>query len=111
MAKTSPTPQVPGEPPTPPAADPAPGAPAASPVAADGTVSIARDDLDALHAELAALRAAKAAPVTAPKRQADPSESLPDQSSVDADTIKAPVLTRQGWVVPTEFGTPPAAKR
>lgn len=64
-----------------------------------------------MQAELAALRAAKAAPVTAPKRAADPSESLPDQSSVDPNTIKSPVLTKQGWVVPTEFGTPPAAKR
>jgi hypothetical protein len=64
-----------------------------------------------MQAELAALRAAKAAQVTAPKRQADPSESLPDQSSVDPNAIKSPVLTRQGWVVPTEFGTSPAAKR
>lgn len=27
---------------------------------------------------------------------------LPDQLDVDPDTIKAPVLTKQGWVLPTK---------
>lgn len=106
MAKTSPTPQIPGEPVAAPAA-------AADPVTTDttaeGTVSVSQVEFEAMQAELAALRAAKAAP--APKRPAEPSDALPDQSSVNADTIKAPVLTRQGWVVPTEYGTPAAAKR
>lgn len=111
MAKTSPTPQVPGEPVAAHAAEPVSVAdPVTTDAAAEGTVSVSQAEFEAMQAELAALRAAKAAG-QAPKRTAEPSDALPDQSSVDADTIKAPVLTRQGWVVPTEFGTPPAAKR
>jgi len=58
-----------------------------------------------LEAKVAAAPAAAARP---PKTESD---ALPDQSSVNPDTIKSPVLTKQGWVVPTDFGANPAAKR
>lgn len=37
-----------------------------------------------------------------PKKGAD----LPDQSTVDPDKIDTPVLTRQGYVVPKDYGAP-----
>lgn len=42
-----------------------------------------------------------------------PSQSdggLPDAASVDLGTIAAPVLTKQGWIVPPDYGMPPEAK-
>ena len=33
--------------------------------------------------------------------------SLPDQSAIDPDKINTPVLSKQGWVVPTKFGSHP----
>lgn len=36
----------------------------------------------------------------------DPDAGLPNAIDIDAFKIKAPVLTRQGWVVPPDFGQP-----
>lgn len=120
MAKTPAAPQVPGA--IPPAADPAPSTapdptqPVASPLgapAADAdTVAVPKAQLDALLAKMADLEAkAAAAPAAAARPAKTEGENLPDQSSVNPDAIKSPVLTKQGWVVPTDFGANPAAKR
>jgi hypothetical protein len=39
----------------------------------------------------------------------DPTAGLPNAIDIDARKITAPVLTKQGWVVPPDFGQP--AKR
>lgn len=31
---------------------------------------------------------------------------LPNPAEVDVSALKAPVLTREGWIVPPDFGTP-----
>ena len=36
-----------------------------------------------------------------------PSAELPDQTTVDSAKIKSPVLTKQGYVVPINYGAPP----
>lgn len=119
MAKTPAAPQVPGA--IPPAADPAPStAPEPTqPVAEDAgpapeadTVAVPKAQLDALLAKMADLEAkVAAAPAAAARPPKTESDALPDQSSVNPDAIKSPVLTKQGWVVPTDFGANPAAKR
>lgn len=37
---------------------------------------------------------------------ADPTAGLPNAIDIDAYKLKAPVLTRQGWVVPPDYGQP-----
>jgi hypothetical protein len=100
MAKTPTPPQVPGE--TPPAADPA--TPASD--APDEIVEVPKAQLDALLARVAALETA--APVA---RRANPDADLPHQDDVDPATIKSPVLSKQGWIVPTGHGSNPNAPK
>lgn len=40
-----------------------------------------------------------------------PASTLPDQASVDMATLEAPVLTRQGWLVPHEYGMSPEKRQ
>lgn len=74
--------------------------------AAEETVTVSKASLDALMARVAALESVKA-PAS---RQAKQTSELPDSSSVDPDKIKTSVLTKQGWVVPTGYGSNPSAK-
>lgn len=46
----------------------------------------------------------------APKPAAAES-ALPDQSEIDVSKLQTPVLTRQGWIVPPDFGTPAEFKQ
>jgi len=103
--KTPVAPQVPGETPTPAAEDQAPSATTETP--ADETVAVPKAQLDALLARVAALEA-NPAPVA---RRANPDASLPDQDDVDLSTLKSPVLTKQGWLVPTGFGANPNGQK
>lgn len=108
MARTA-APQVPGE---------APAAAPAEKPAEDltGEAAPATDELTTLRAELAQLKAmmaglvsARAAPV--PSGKSVTPENLPDQTEVDPAKIERPVLSKQGWIVPYGFGSPPAAAR
>ena len=106
------TPQVPGE--------PKPDTEQAVPIAGDSaidasaaedqseTVAVPKAQLDALMSRLEALE--KTAPQPSQK-VANPEALLPDQNTIDPAKIKIPVLSKQGWVVPAEFGTPPVAKK
>lgn len=111
--------QTPGETPTAPAA----GQPAADAFQAVGTdlsgdEPAAEEDpkVIALQAQVSALMAAVTQLQANQVRQAPtPKQSqeaaLPDISEVDLKAINegnTPVLTKQGWVVPVNFGTDPA---
>lgn len=92
--------QVPGE---------VPETPEAEAPAADEQVSVSKSVLENLLAEVAALKAkVNAAPV---KKGAVSQALLPDQDSVDPDKIKNAVLTKQGYVVPTGYGSFPGEKK
>lgn len=95
------TPRVPGEV----AAEPV-TEPTVESTAVEETVTVSKASLDALLARVEAIESSK----QSPSRPAAEVESLPDQSEVDPDKIKSPVLTKQGWIVPTAFGSNPAAK-
>lgn len=104
--KTPVAPQVPGETPTPAAEDQAPEA-SATETNVEETVAVPKTQLDALLARVAALEA-NPTPVA---RRANPDASLPDQDDVDLSTLKSPVLTKQGWLVPTGFGANPNGQK
>lgn len=72
------------------------------------TVAVPKAQLEALMSRLEALE--KTAPQPSQK-VANPEALLPDQDTIDPAKIKIPVLSKQGWVVPLEFGTPPVAKK
>lgn len=109
MARTA-APQVPGEAPAAaPAEKPADdlvGDPAAP---EGGEVAALRAELAQLKQMMAGLVSARAAPV--PNGKNATPENLPDQTEVDPAKIERPVLSKQGWVVPHGFGSPPAAAR
>lgn len=106
-------PQVPGEPttttatiePNQPVTD---GTGPGSPDQEAETVAVQKAQLNALMSRLEALE--KTAPQPSQK-VANPEALLPDQDTIDPAKIKIPVLSKQGWVVPLEFGTPPVAKK
>ena len=103
MAKT--TPQVPGETPTPAAED---LAPATTTTETTGeTVEVSKHELAALLARVAAL---EANPVPAARR-ANPDVDLPDQKDIDQSKLKSPVLTKQGWLVPENYGANPNGQK
>lgn len=101
-------PKVPGEPVAETVQQPA-GEPVAETVAAaapEETVTVSKASLDALMARVAAL---ESQPAKARKPAAE--AKLPDQDSVDPAKITAPVLSKQGWVVPEKFGANPNAQK
>ena len=67
------------------------------------TVTVSKSMLDSLMARMNQLEQ-KPARISTAESEAN----LPDQSEVDTKTIKFPVLSKQGWVVPDGFGTPAA---
>lgn len=78
----------------------------------DATVSIPAAQLAALMAKVESLEARVMAPVA---KRANPAANLPDADSIDLDefnrTAKTPILTKQGWLVPEQYGSIPEAKR
>lgn len=103
MAKIIAAPQVPGAP-----AVETPAGPAADNPEANGeTVTVPKAQLDALLARVSTLETAQQNPVA---RRANPEADLPDQDTIDPSKLKSPVLSKQGWVLPSGFGSNPAAK-
>jgi len=72
---------------------------------AKGTLEAMQAQMDAMAAQLTKLDGAR------PVVRKGVGLNLPDQDTVDPDKIKTPVLTKQGWVVPTEYGSAPKDKR
>lgn len=109
MAKNVAAPQVPGAPVADPATDPAAADQPTANLEADGeTVAVPKAQLEALLARVSALETAqKQNPVA---KRANPEADLPDQDTIDASALKSPVLSKQGWILPTGFGSNPAAK-
>ncbi len=115
MAKNVAAPQVPGAPAADPATDSAAGdqptadqaQAAANPEADSETVAVPKAQLEALLARVSALENSQQ---TAATKLANPEADLPDQDTIDPDTLKSPVLSKQGWILPTNYGANPAAK-
>lgn len=76
-------------------------------IAAEETVVVSKATLEALLARVESL---ERAPAQAAARRANPEADLPDADKIDLATLKTPVLTKQGWLVPEKFGANPAAK-
>lgn len=74
--------------------------------ATDEKVVVSKADLSALMSRLAALESRPAAVVANRVQEVE----LPDQESIKPEDIKQPVLTKQGWVLPVNFGANPASK-
>lgn len=116
MAKNVAAPQVPGAPAAETPADPDSGeqqtadrAQAAANPEADGeTVAVPKAQLDALLSRVAALETAQQQNPVA--KRANHEADLPDQETIDPGTLKSPALSKQGWILPTGFGSNPAAK-
>ncbi len=96
--KTPAVPKVPGE-------TPAPESTTTETV--EETVSVSKSLLEQMASRLAVLEA-NPTPVA---RRANPDASLPDQDDVDVSKMKSPVLTKQGWLVPTGFGANPNGQK
>lgn len=77
------------------------------------TVVVEKVQLDALLAQVAALSNKVRGMESAKQgsKFAVPAVELPDASTIDPDTIKTPVLTKQGWLVPETFGSNPNAPK
>lgn len=78
---------------------------------APGSVTLSRDELQAMLSQAAAQGAAAVHRAAAPR--ASQPEDLPDQSEIDPAKITSPTLSKQGYVVPLNYGEPanPAIKR
>lgn len=94
--KTPATPKVPGDTPAPVVEQPK----------AEETVVVSKSVLDEMMARIATLEAKK---VTA--RNNAPETKLPDQDDIDLETLKNPLLTKQGWLVPEGYGSHPNGKK
>ena len=88
--------------------------PGETPAPADQTAGSAGPTMEELQAQIAAM-GAMMQQLQANQRvvpaQAQ-AETLPDMAALDVDAINkgsTPVLTRQGWIVPTNFGSDPVA--
>jgi hypothetical protein len=46
-----------------------------------------------------------------PQPRSNNDADLPNQNDIDVSKLKAPVLSRQGWVVPHTFGSQPNAPK
>lgn len=79
-------------------------APAASPAPKGKNVTMSQAELQTMLNQAAAQGAAAVHRAAAPR--ADPSADLPDQRDVDPAKIKSPTLSRQGYVVPLNYGEP-----
>jgi hypothetical protein len=94
-----------------------PYTPAAVPdrlLAADSDNEALRRRLDAQDAQIKEMLASMAEMAKGNLGQKvvfDPVSALPDASSVNLKSIKAPVLTKQGWIVPELAFHNPAAAR
>lgn len=75
----------------------------------DEQVTVSKATLETLLSEVASLKAKVNA--TPAKKQAPSTAPLPDQESVNPDKIKTAVLTKQGYVVPTGYGSFPGEKK
>lgn len=71
------------------------------------TVVVPKAQLEALLARVSALESDKQ---NVAAKVANPDADLPDQDKIDPDTLKSPVLSKQGWVLPTNYGANPAQK-
>lgn len=77
------------------------------------SVSVDRSLLEALQAQIASLSSeVRTLRNNAPQsRQVDPVAELPSADGIDVTKLKTPVLTKQGWLVPENYGANPNAPK
>lgn len=80
---------------------------------APATVTVEKTQLDALLAQVAELSNKVRGMETAKagSKFVVPTIDLPDAGTLDANELKSPVLTKQGWLVPEKFGSNPNAPK
>jgi hypothetical protein len=92
-------PQVPGE---------SQPAPKQAPQSLDDKISVSASVLSDLQAQIARL-SQQIQTAGKPQRRPNDEDTLPDAANIDLATLKSPVLTKTGWLVPAEFGRHPNA--
>lgn len=107
MAKNVANPQVPGETAAKSVDASAQTQADANPEAGGETVAVPKAQLEALLSRVSALEKQQQSPVG---KRANPEADLPHQDDIDPSKLKSPVLSKQGWVLPVNYGTNPAAK-
>lgn len=77
------------------------------------TVTVEKAQLDALLAQVAELsnKVRGMETTKAGSKFVVPTKDLPDAGTLDANELKSPVLTKQGWLVPEKFGSNPNAPK
>jgi len=82
-------------------------------IEAGETVTVEKTQLDALLAQVAELSNKVRGMETAKagSKFVVPTIDLPDAGTLDANELKSPVLTKQGWLVPEKFGSNPNAPK
>ncbi len=70
------------------------------------TVTMTKDELQAMLNRAAAQGAAAVSRASSPAAKPNPEADLPDQTEIDPAKIKSPTLSKQGYVVPLNYGDP-----
>jgi hypothetical protein len=78
------------------------------PQSLDDKISVSASVLADLQAQIARL-SQQVLTAGKPQRRPNDEADLPDDSDIDMATLKSPVLTKTGWLVPAEFGRHPNA--
>jgi hypothetical protein len=89
-------PQVPGE------------SQSQTPQSLDDKITVSASVLADLQAQIARL-SQQVQTAGKPQRRPNDEADLPNASDIDMATLKSPVLTKTGWLVPAEFGRHPNA--
>lgn len=74
---------------------------------AGDVVTMPRAEFEALSRRLAAVEAQQTRKMPNAAREAE----LPNADNIDQSTLKSPVLTKTGWLVPEKFGSHPNAPK
>jgi len=93
-------PQIPGESQTPDVDQ--------SPQSLDDKITVSASVLADLQAQIARL-SQQVQTAGKPQRKPNDENMLPNAGDIDVSTLKSPVLTKTGWLVPEKYGSHPNA--
>ena len=97
--------QIPGQPKT----DGGKDTPPVDPVKPAEQVTVSAEMLAQMQARIEEL--SRQIQDAQPRKRFNPEDSLPNAEDIDQSTLKAPVLTRSGWLVPVTFGANASAPK